>query len=186
MGDLTTLSNVKSYGGIETAEGDALLRRLITAASLAVENYCGRSILSAAYTAVMDGNGAALLQLPQYPITAVSSLKIDNVTKVAEVSYADGGYKFSGRRIIFRDGTCFTRGLGNIEIAYTAGYSTVPEDIAQAVAEVVVTNWKTKDQLGWSSKSLAGESISVNISLKAYSERSRQVIDSYRDVLPLL
>jgi uncharacterized phiE125 gp8 family phage protein len=185
MTDLVTLADVKSYGGITTAEGDALLKRLITAASVAAEMYFGRSVLSASYTAVMDGNGAALLQLPQYPITAVSSLKIDNVAKVASTSYGDGGYLFRGREIFFRDGTRFTRAIGNVEVAYTAGYATIPSDLSQAICEVVVTNYKTKDSLGWSSKSLAGETISINLSLKAYSERCLEVLNDYRNVLPL-
>jgi hypothetical protein len=114
----------------------------------------------------------------------VSSLKIDNVVKIASTSYGDSGYLFRGRELFFRNGT-FTKGLGNVEVSYTAGYSIVPEDLAQAICEVVVANWKTKDQLGWSSKSLAGESISISLDLNAYSKRVKQIVDSYSNILPL-
>lgn len=186
MSDLTTVAKVKTYGGITVSTDDALLATLVTAASLAVENYLGRTILSASYVAVMDGNGASLLPLPQYPITAISYVKINGLAQKVTSSFADGGYSFRGRSVYFPgEGNVFKCGLGNVEVSYTAGFSTVPTDIDQAVCEVVMTNYKTKDQLGWSSKSLAGETISVNISLDAYSKRTQKALDAYKNYLPI-
>jgi hypothetical protein len=186
--DLTTLSRVKTYGNVTISTDDPLLQNLITAVSVAVIRYLGRNILSAQYTAVMDGNGAALLPLPQYPITAVSSLKINNVAKSALVDYGDGGFIFRGREVGFQNASDkFTLGIANVAISYTAGYATdaVPSDLEQAVVEMVVVNYQNKDKLGWVSKSLAGESVTMQLDQKAMSNSVKLTLQSYMNVLPI-
>src|SRR5579875_3868416 len=84
-GDLTTLANVKSYLSppLTTTADDALLSRLITAASQFIESWLNRTIASAAYTDTRNGTGGTRLFLRNRPVTAVSSLTIDGVAIAA-------------------------------------------------------------------------------------------------------
>lgn len=184
MGDLTTLASVKTYGGITDTTKDALLSALITAASAAVEQYIGRIIQQQSYTALMDGNGAALLPLPQYPISAVSVVEINGVAVGANSTWGDGGFAHDGDRSLYfpGEGRVFPVGKRNVKVTYTAGYASVPADLAQAVNELVLSDMKNRDHIGWQSKSLAGETITLD--LRAMPPSAKSVIDAYRDVLP--
>src|ERR1700722_8571853 len=80
-GDLTTLANVKAYLSppLATTADDALLSRLITAASQFIQSWLNRTIASAAYTDTRNGTGGTRLFLRNRPVTAVASLTVDGV-----------------------------------------------------------------------------------------------------------
>lgn len=184
--DYTTLASVKQYLGIDVGNvaSDALLSKLIIAVSRAVEAFLGRSLGTATYAAVMDGNGAALLPLPQYPITAVSSIVMDGITLRASTAFNDGGYTFDSKYVYFSGGSGrFTKGIRNVSINYTAGYVSSPADVEQAVCETVALGFKQKDNVGWVSKSLAGETITLDKSVMTKS--AMDTLNPYRKVIPL-
>ena len=77
-GDLTTLADVKAW--LQTGQNpfpatdDALLSRLITAASQYVQTWLSRPIALSNYTEIRDGTGGCRLQFACFPVTAVLSL----------------------------------------------------------------------------------------------------------------
>ena len=81
FGDLTMLDDVKAW--LQTGQSafpdtdDALLARLITAASRFVESWLGRPIAAADWQEVRDGTGGQRLAFANIPVTAVLSLSID-------------------------------------------------------------------------------------------------------------
>lgn len=160
LADLTTLASVKAYAGIAATTDDALLGSLIAASSAWVRAYLGRDITTNSYDIRRSGRGTQAIQLPHYPISAVQLLEVDGAALPAQTSWGQPGYRFDEIQIAL-DGYSFTSGISNIHIQFTAGYPSVPADLGQAVNELVSLRYRMRDKLEWSSKGLAGETVSL-------------------------
>jgi hypothetical protein len=186
FGDLTTLTDVKAW--LQTGQAsfpstdDALLTRLITAASQYIQTWLNRQIASAGYLETRDGTGGCRLQFACYPVTAVMSLTIDGEVIPAAGSATAAGYSFSPTQLSLR-GYRFNRGAQNVVIAYTAGYSTIPPDIAQACIELVALRYRERTRIGELSRSLGGAE-TVAYSQKDMSDATNTLLQQYRLVAP--
>lgn len=183
---LTTLQKVKEWLGITDNKSDVVLQQLIDSCSDFIEQYLGRVILEAEYTELIDGTGSLTQTLKNYPITAVSMLRINNIVQsiIPISNFNTTGVKFEGRQLIGQN-VRFTCGKRNIYLTYTAGYAVVPPAIEQACTEMVSMKFKNErgDRLGVSSKSLAGESISFFHG--DMSNGVRVVLEQFRNVVTL-
>jgi hypothetical protein len=145
-----------------------------------------RKIEQTNYSELRSGTGKPTLTLRNYPIVAVSSVKIngDEIATTQLSDFSSKGIKFDDRQLIGQN-VIFKCGNSNILIEYTAGYTVVPVDIQQACIEMVANRWKNMrgDRLGVSSKSLAGESISF--SQKDMTSSTREYLSSYKNVVPV-
>src|SRR5262252_11127715 len=80
--DLTTLADVKAW--LQTGQAafpatdDALLTRLITAASQYIQTWLNRPIALANYQEMRDGTGGCGLQFACFPVSTVLALTIDD------------------------------------------------------------------------------------------------------------
>src|SRR5712675_2084287 len=101
FGDLTTLADVKAW--LQTGQNpfpatdDALLTRLISAASEFIQNWLGRQIAAADWLEIRDGTGGQLLAFANIPVTAILSLSIDGLAippAPADGSGFGAGYTF--------------------------------------------------------------------------------------------
>lgn len=162
MTDLVTLAQVKTWAGITGASDDAVLGQLITSYSAWVRSYTGRDFTIQSYARSFSGRDHAALMLPQWPIVSVDALSIGNVAMRAQSLYGGYGFRFAGRSIIL-DGALFPRGRSNIRVAWTAGYDAVPDDVAQATAELVALRYAERGRIGYVSKSLAGETVTFMV-----------------------
>ncbi len=141
FGDLTTLGEVKAW--LQTGQAafpptdDALLRRLITAASQFIQKWLNRTIAAADWYEVRDGTGGQRLIFGNFPVTAVLSLSIDGIAipPVANTGGSGAGYVFSPTELALW-GYVFTRRPQNVVITYTAGYAVIPPDVASALVSV--------------------------------------------------
>jgi uncharacterized phiE125 gp8 family phage protein len=184
--DLTTLADVKAYLKITNTTDDAVLNRLITAASTFMRSWLNRDITQQTYTETRDGRGSTKLAMKNYPVTAVSSLAIDGLTIPQSTTVTTPGWCLddSGILIQLRGGVYFfSKGMQNVTVTYTAGFATVPYDIAQCCIEMVAYRYKESDRIGVSAKTLAGEVIS-------YSQRdvppaSLTIMTQYKRVFTL-
>lgn len=146
---LTTTANVKEYLGISGASEDALLGRLANWATDLIHSYCGRIFQEADYDEHYDGDGTDGLLTNQYPVSAVTLLEVDGVSKDAS-SYALYGQlgllKLKSGR--------FSRGKNNVRIRYRAGYAAVPKDLEQAAIELVALKYydRGRNRLGISER----------------------------------
>src|SRR6266403_3402012 len=187
-GDLTTLAEVKAW--LQTGQNpfpatdDALLTRLITAASEFVQNWLGRQIAAADWLAMRDGTGGQLLAFANIPVTAILSLSIDGL--MIPPASADGGfgagYIFTPTELALR-GYVFTRRPQNVIVTYTAGYATAPPDIAQAAIELVCQRYRERSRIGEVSKALGGGE-TVTFSQKDMSEDVKTALLQYRVAAP--
>lgn len=182
MTDLTTLAAVKAYAGVTTNADDAILGALITAYSQWVRSWLNRDLLRTTYTVRFSGRGGQSIQLPQYPIRSIGSLAINGVAVAAQPNWGASGYYFDDTRL-YLEGSCFTRGNGNVQVTFDAGLDAVPGDIVQAVNELVGLRYALRDKQGWSSKSLAGETVSLIT--KDMPDSVRTTLRQYQRVAPL-
>lgn len=181
-GDLTTVSNVKTWLGITANGDDALLTRLVTAASEYVQQWLNRTFASTSYTETRDGTGGQRLTLANDPITAVASVSINGVAIPASTGYGVAGYAFDRQSIVLT-GYTFTRGLRNVSVTYTAGYASTPPEIEQAVIDMIALRYRERDRVGYQSKSLAGETVTFYIGDMPKSTQT--ILDNWRKVRPV-
>jgi hypothetical protein len=145
--DLTTLQNLQTYLGIAAPPPtDEQLAGMISRVSGMIRAFLARpSLTSQTYTRLFDGTGTGRLMLPDWPVTAVSSLIIGARTytqapnpgpsfgNAAPLPPAWGGYRFApwdgnapGRPVTIEllGPDLFCRDSNNVLVTYTAGYLT--------------------------------------------------------------
>lgn len=142
VGDLTTLDHVKAWLGINNTNSDALLARLITAASRFVLGYLQRDTLAQEmYNEIYDGYGNNFMMLRQWPVIALESIEYYGVsiTQQSTGNPRTQGYIIDasnsvagGQQRLTLWGYCFPRGKAAIMINYTAGYVTSENDTVPA------------------------------------------------------
>ena len=150
---ITTAIAWKVYRGVADTTYDAIVGALIPTVQDKVERYLGTAIDSATFTdEAYDGDGSQELWLKNYPVTAVSAVKIvsdDGTT----TTLASADYRWSSQGKIVRlpyyggmlptrdswgdpiglgGGSVFPNGFQNVKVTYTAGYGTVPDDLQYA------------------------------------------------------
>ncbi|HJU15718.1 MAG TPA: head-tail connector protein [Stellaceae bacterium] len=201
FGDLCTLADVKAWlntGGPSApfpSLEDALLARLITAASQAIQSWLGRPILAADWTETRDGlAGAYGAQESRFPFgvtpcSAVALVVVDGVavppvpnTAPARSYAAQAGYVFSPTQLVVR-GYCVPRKAQCVLMQYTAGYASVPPDIAQAAIEVVALRYRARTRIGEVSKRIGSEVVSYDRS--DIPAAVKAMLQPYRLVAPI-
>lgn len=153
MSDLCALADVKAFLGITTTANDAVLSALITNVSAAIESYCNRTFASTSYTETRNGQGGCRLFLANGPVTAVASVSVDGVAIPPAPDALSSGYLVDANTVYLR-GYCFTRGVQNVMVTYTAGFAAVPGDVAQACIESVAAHFAKRDRIDKASETL--------------------------------
>ena len=164
---LTTLADVKTYTGATDTSGDPAITALISNASAFIERFCNRTFASTSYTETRNGNNRARMMLNNSPITAVSSLSIDGYSIPASTGPTVGGYTFDSHSLYLRPGYIngsgfgaygeFTGGIQNVVIAYTAGFATVPSDVAQACIELIAFKMAKRNRIDKKNETLGAQ-----------------------------
>lgn len=178
---LATVEQVKGYLSIGNVVDDALLERMLHAASGYIQTWINRSLDLQSYSALLDGNGSDTLVLRNFPIVSVSDLRINGAVIAAAADDSAMGYWFDDYRLMLR-GRVFPRGRGNVRLNYQAGFAAPPADLTQACIEMVSLRYREKDRIGLVSKGLAGETTAY--SLKDMPESVRTLLNQYRRVVP--
>jgi hypothetical protein len=206
FGDLTTLADVKAW--LQTGQSafpatdDALLTRLITAASQYIQTWLNRQIASQDWIEIRDGVGSvsppceARYQFAIFPVTAVSLVTVDGIA-LAPIPYsppatpgtagvyyfaARSGYLFTATQLVIR-GYAVPRKAGCVTLQYTAGYSVTPPDLAQACIELVALRYRERSHVGEVSRAIGGGE-TVSYSQKDMSDSIKTLIQQYRIVTP--
>ena len=189
FGDLTTLDDVRAWlrtgANALPSTDDALLARLVTAASQFIQGWLKRQLVEADWLEVRDGTGGQRLRFANFPVSAVLSLTIDGL--VVPPAPAGGGY---GAGYLFSPtelalcGYAFTPRAQNVVVSYRAGYRTIPPDLAQACIELVAQRYRERTRIGEASKSLGGGE-TVSFSQKDMNDATRAILAQYRAVVPV-
>lgn len=145
---LTTVADVKESLGIASSDTtkDNLITRQINKSTRAIESYCGRRFKETSYTRELySATGTDQLILKQRPLTSTTPLvfEIRNTglndvnfeTIDSQLYFCDVGSHQGDAGVI--DLMFFARGRWDrYAVTYSAGYTTIPEDLAEACASL--------------------------------------------------
>lgn len=188
IGDLCALADVKAW--LQTGQNpfpatdDALLSRLITAASQFIQTWLNRQIAAADWLEIRDGTGGRRLALANFPVVAVLSLTIDGLA-IPPASAGGGygaGYSFTATELAVH-GYVFTRRAQNVIVTYTAGYAATPPEIAQACIEMVCRHYRERSRSGETSKGMGGGE-TVAFAQKDIPDAVKAILLPYRAAAP--
>lgn len=133
-GSAVPLADVKRHLDMTTTENDAELQAFIDAAEARLTYEVG-PLTAASVTEKHDGGRDRLL-LHTYPIVTVDAVTINGAALDVTTLDVDGA---SG--IVY--GT-FNGGRRGVIVSYTAGRTTLPADLRQAVLELVAHLWESQ------------------------------------------
>lgn len=162
MASIITRDDLKTYLGISGTREDSKLDLLINGVESAVKRYTGREFASQSYTGELyDGTGTPYLYLRQRPVTAVSDLRVAQSAfggaGHADAFESDTQWTKDEDFILHRDDESehnrgllivvrskwpttpqgiWPEGVSNIQVDYTAGYASIPEDLKLAIYQL--------------------------------------------------
>ena len=137
---LVSLEDVKEALGITDNTKDSILTNYINRATDAIEKYCSRRFAFDTYTnQEYDGTGTNRINLKNYPIISLTSLE-ERTSGFSNTSWETIDADFykdldNEGQVYFTGG--FTRGVRNYRVTYSAGYTTIPNDLQQACITLV-------------------------------------------------
>ena len=160
MPDLTTVADLKAWdASLNTSNADAVLGSLITATSADFLREIERvDLLQAAYTEQRVGDGSCRLVVRHWPVTAVAAITIGGTAIPSGNISLDPSLDPEKAFVIYLTGAYTFTDSAPVSVTYTAGYATIPTDIAQAVMEWCVLRFKKKQVTGQTQvRNLEGE-----------------------------
>jgi hypothetical protein len=181
---LTTVPNCKAFRGIpgDNQEHDAELDRLIPSVQEFLERECERVFEQATVTEYYNGlDWQDRLMVARPPIVSITNIWDDLMRTYATpllntryvIEQAEAG-------VIRLDGFTFQKGIRNIKITYSGGFSAIPEDLEQAAIELV---WAAREKgvnnlVGVRSRSIADGNVQyVNL---AWGSLAGDILSKYR------
>ena len=153
--DLTSLTTVKSELGVSGSQSDAQLKRYISAASIAAEQFCNRDFVVEAvqdafwpqrdaYPVSIPG-GVSPLQLSRWPLVSLGAVVENAVTLTIGTDFIADMAKGQLSRL---DLSAFPKPWAAlpITVSYSAGYATIPPDIEDAVIRMIRNRWFARNR----------------------------------------
>lgn len=136
---LVSLEDVKDSLGIDSSNTskDDLIKRQINRATDMIENFTGRRFKLTSYTDIdYDATNSDQLVLQQRPVTTISSFQIrDSSLNEDDWEEIDSELYFIDKAAGVLDLNFNAAGRWNrYRLDYTAGYSIIPADLAEAAA----------------------------------------------------
>lgn len=177
---LTTVAKVKARLPNVAASGlDSLIESLINQATDYIEKFCTRRFLKTAYVEEKydgdneDGDVSRTLILNQYPVDEAATFKIEYRTSRENDTWSEidtDTYDLNAEAGIVYYDSHFPAGKRNIRVTYTAGYlidfpnettstHTLPFDLTEACETLAVREFKRRDDIGLSAKTISEDQI---------------------------
>jgi hypothetical protein len=137
---LPTASELASYLQQDLDTSTATL--VLTLAGATFEKEADTKFSITSTTLVVEGVGQPVIALPRYPVAAVSEVRIDG-TVLASTEYVVVGQNLY--RLAGWGGRSWHP--QKVEIDYTFGYASWPDDARAAVLEIAAQAYQSPDQL---------------------------------------
>ena len=196
MADLITTADYKDYKGIDHFKDDDKINSLVPSVSQLVKTYCGTSFVdyfSSGMTEKFDimDTGTQELFLTESPLVTVTSVKeregiasayttLTNNTDYYVDAEHDRIYRIDGDKSV----KSWATGFSAVEVIYTAGYSSTPQDLRLAIYDLI-TYYLKEEYKG--RKSLAGATLQNETSTTirediGFPDHIKRILDMYRIV----
>jgi len=168
---------VKNRLTITSTGNDAVLERIINAATDFIENQCQRTFKETTYTEQVYTAMPNLkdLVLREYPVSSVSKVEyragLKSNPNWTEYSTDDWELQEDGRDGVITAVGYFQMGVNALRVTYVAGYKinfanagdrnthTLPADITDLCERLVVKWWKRREKEGTSTESFEGSTV---------------------------
>lgn len=179
--NLCSRDDLKTRLGLGGTAHDDALDALIAAASEAIETFCCRRFAVESHTEYHDG-GHDRVMFRHRPVTELTGLWDDPVRAFGDATaVAASEVVLDEERglLVLRSGR-FAAGIRNVKVVYSAGYDTIPDDLAQGCA-LLAAAWFNRAREGGDgldARSAAGGSAAF--SRDPMPEAVRQLIMPYR------
>jgi len=206
---LTRLARVKNHLGIAAAEAkyDVELVQAINEASAQIESYAGRYFRSRTWThdgttlPRLSSTGGTRLWLPAYPITSVTSLKLEPTgSAMTAWNGTSGDYAVRALEGIIElvSGWSFWDAPNVVELTYVGGFLDSPTaaqasfygwtsaaaDVEAAAVQQVAWFWSSKDRHREGVTSRSFEGVTTAFMTDALLPEVKEKLERYRRVLP--
>jgi hypothetical protein len=136
MPELIDIDAAKAYVGFNADVDSAdLMDAAHATGNRLVYSYLGWNPAKHTATETVHGLGTSMIQLSRTPIASVESVVVEDGASPPLASL-----KVDGRHLFYRGGV-FPRGLKNVTVRYSAGYSPVPHEILQATRIAIKAVW---------------------------------------------
>jgi len=184
--ELTTTADLKVMLGIGAGtSSDALLALVKAQVEAWAKTFTGRDLLVDTYTEYQDGSGSNQLRTLQRPVISVTSIHSDparlfDAASLIPASDIIGDARSYALGYVELLTYKYLKGLKSTKIVYTAGYPTIPADLAGAVRSIIAKQFKV------ASKQLYGEvshqvgDMNINMSVDTFPKDALQVLNGYR------
>jgi hypothetical protein len=208
---LVTAQQIKAFLKITSSMDDALFGDLADRASAVAESYCDRHFALTSYdpagdpdNALLDGKDLPVVYTPQWPITAVTALKLVQEGNNGDIQVF-GATQFAVQRdegritllasAVLQTATrgevarpVFPRGVQNVAVTYSAGYAAVPFDMQEAVIFIAAHIYGLADQRRLMAQSIAvgggGVGGTSTFKISDMPDEARARLDRYKSVVP--
>ena len=194
MADLITLQQYKDSEGLSTPKEDLRITSLVPSVSQLVKTYCGNSFVdyySSNKTETFNVNWAThIVQLTESPVNAIVSVQERDSYSASYTTLTTGAYEYyldvktdSVLRTTSAEYTNWPTGVDAVKVVYTAGWSSVPEDLKLAVIDLI--SYYLKDEHK-ARRTMAGASIQNDVSSSqkdnvAFPDHIKRVLDLYKN-----
>ncbi|MFW9928140.1 MAG: phage head-tail connector protein [Candidatus Thorarchaeota archaeon] len=164
--EFITVSEVKTYLGITGSSEDTNLGTLVDSVNTFIPNYTNRTWDLTTYTEELyDGSGHAALILKNRPVVSISEILVntEEVTERSDVNEI-GWFVYDYDQGIVYNNNLWTRGRGNIQVSYIAGYEdadALPSDLKHACLELASFFRTMRGKSGIVSEALGSYSYSL-------------------------
>ena len=173
-------TDVKLFLNIPTATttDDTLLDKLIACAEAdALVQVGGLISTVSTFTELSDGDGkSGELVLRNGPVSTITGL-FDDVTRAfaSDTEISSDLYAVSESGVLKLDGLVFSKGIQNVKVVYTAGYTAVPEDYKKALIFMAMA-----DYMGVKTRINAVADDEIGGKIKALRTQAKEIIDRYK------
>jgi uncharacterized phiE125 gp8 family phage protein len=145
---IITLAEIREYLAIKNTDtsADDFLQRWINEATRALEQKLRGPVVEQTFTEIYNGSGSSKLVVNKKPITALATPAADDLEyrthpkNAWQTLEADEDLIFIDPKepwYIYLYSNTFPAGVQNIQVAYKAGYATIPGEIRRAATEMV-------------------------------------------------
>ncbi|PWG14029.1 mobile element protein [Streptomyces sp. V2] len=125
-------------------------------------------------TTILDGNGAESVLLGAAPVTEIASVRLDGTELVYQ-----SDYEWSADGFLRRIGCCWPDRLRCIEVVWSHGFQTIPDDIDEVIIDQARTQYTVRP--GLTSMTVGSQSVAFGAQASiGVTQQWRTAVEKYR------